>query len=170
MLVDAGASHVIVGHSERRTDHGEKDKLVRAKAEAANRAGLVAIVCIGETARERRAEKTLEVLAEQLAGSMPDDAKADKLIVAYEPVWAIGTGMVPSADDVAEAHVFIRETLTNRFGAEGKMMRILYGGSVKPGNAEELMNISNVDGALVGGASLKSDDFLGICEVYKSIG
>lgn len=169
MLTDAGASHVIVGHSERRTDHGETDEMVREKAEAGNRAGLVSIVCIGETEKERKSGKTLDVLGEQLAGSMPEASAADKIIVAYEPVWAIGTGLVPSADDVAEAHVFIRETLTSRFGNEGAKMRILYGGSVKPGNAEELMGIANVDGALVGGASLKASDFLGICAAYKSV-
>lgn len=170
MLVDAGASHVIVGHSERRTDHHEDDQIVKAKAEAGNRGGMVSIICIGETEEERKTHRTLRVLGDQLAGSMPDDSTADKIVVAYEPVWAIGTGLVPSADDVADAHTYIRETLKKRFGAEGAKMRILYGGSVKPGNATELMSIKDVDGALVGGASLKADDFLGICAAYSSIG
>ncbi|MBO6815264.1 MAG: triose-phosphate isomerase [Rhizobiaceae bacterium] len=169
MLSDAGASHVIVGHSERRTDHAETSEMVREKAQAGNRAGLVSIVCIGETASERKEDRTLDVLGEQLSGSMPDDSRADRIIVAYEPVWAIGTGLVPSLDDVEEAHTFIREMLKKSFAEEGERIRILYGGSVKPGNAAELMAVNNVDGALVGGASLKADDFLGICEVYREL-
>ena len=170
MLADSGACHVIVGHSERRTAHFESNEVVLAKAQAGNRAGLTSIICIGETREQRESGTTLEVLGEQLAGSMPPDSKADKIIVAYEPVWAIGTGLVPSTDDVREAHAFIRETLVARFGNEGAKMRILYGGSVKPSNAAELMSIENVDGALVGGASLKASDFLGICEAYNSMG
>lgn len=169
MLADAGATHVIVGHSERRTNHREKNDMVLAKAQAGNRAGLVTIICIGETKWEHKAGDTLKVLSEQLEGSVPAEATADKTIIAYEPVWAIGTGLVPSAEDVATAHEHIRKTLTDRFGSEGKKMRILYGGSVKPDNATELMGVANVDGALVGGASLKAVDFLGICSAYKTL-
>src|ERR1700722_9999432 len=162
MLADAGASAVIVGHSERRADHGEGDSLVRQKAEAAWRAGLTAIVCIGETQSQRDAEKTLDVCGSQLQGSLPEGARADNLVVAYEPVWAIGTGLTPTAKDVEQIHQFIRQTLSARFNQEGVRMRILYGGSVKPSNARELMGIANVNGALIGGASLKATDFLAI--------
>jgi triosephosphate isomerase len=167
MLADAGASAVIVGHSERRTDHHETDDEVRAKAEAATRAGLTAIVCVGETRAEREADKTLDVVGRQLAGSLPDSAGAENLVVAYEPVWAIGTGLTPTAEDVALVHAFIRERLIGRFGPEGGAIRILYGGSVKPANAGELLMIPHVNGALVGGASLKAEDFLGIAGVYE---
>ena len=167
MLRDAGATAVIVGHSERRSDHGETSKIVRAKADAAHRAGLVAIVCIGETAGERRSELTLRVVARQLADSLPDAATPANTIVAYEPVWAIGTGITATAQDVKEVHSAIRDALGKRFGPEGSKMRILYGGSVKPDNAKELMSVANVDGALVGGASLKADDFLGIIRAYE---
>jgi triosephosphate isomerase (TIM) len=162
MLADAGASAVIVGHSERRADHGESDALVRQKAEAAWRAGLTAIVCIGETQSQRDAGQTLDICRGQLQGSLPDGARADNLVVAYEPVWAIGTGLTPTAKDVEQIHRFIRETLDGRFNGEGARMRILYGGSVKPSNARELMGVANVNGALVGGASLKAADFLAI--------
>jgi triosephosphate isomerase len=162
MLADAGASAVIVGHSERRTDHHETDALVRSKAEAAWRAGLVAIVCVGETQAERDAGKTLDVVGQQLAGSVPDGATAANLVVAYEPVWAIGTGRTPTTKDVEEVHKLIRDRLKDRFSGEGASIRILYGGSVKPSNAAELMAVANVDGALVGGASLKAVDFLAI--------
>jgi len=162
MLKDAGAEAVIVGHSERRTDHGERDSDVKAKALAAHRAGLAAIVCIGETAGERRAGLTLAVAGRQLAGSLPDMARATDTVVAYEPVWAIGTGLTPTATDIAEVHDFLRNALVARFGAEGSAMRILYGGSVKPDNARAMLSIGNVNGALVGGASLKADDFLAI--------
>ncbi len=162
MLADAGATAIIVGHSERRTDHHETDALVRAKAEAAWRAGLVAIVCVGETQAERDAGKALDVVGLQLAGSVPDGATAANLVVAYEPVWAIGTGRTPTAKDVEEVHGFIRDRLKDRFSDEGATIRILYGGSVKPSNAAELMAVANVDGALVGGASLKAVDFLAI--------
>jgi triosephosphate isomerase len=167
MLRDAGAVAVIVGHSERRGDHGETDRIVRAKAEAAHRAGLTAIVCVGETIGERRAGLTLAVVARQVAASLPDGAQAGKTVVAYEPVWAIGTGVTPTPADVAEVHAAIRAQLVERFGATGRGMRILYGGSVKPSNARELMSIQNVDGALVGGASLKAADFLGILDAYR---
>ncbi len=166
MLRDAGAVAVIVGHSERRTYHRETDAEVNAKARAAWRAGLVAIVCIGETKDERVARKTLDVIGRQTAASFPDGATAANLVVAYEPVWAIGTGLTPTPDDVAEVHGFIRQHLQTRYGAEGQGMRILYGGSVKPSNAAELMRVANVDGALVGGASLKAEDLLGIARAY----
>jgi triosephosphate isomerase len=162
MLKDAGAVAVIVGHSERRADHGERDQDVRAKALAAHRAGLAAIVCIGETAGERRAGLTLAVAGRQLAASLPDKAHAGDTIVAYEPVWAIGSGLTPTPADVAEVHDFLRGVLAERFGTEGRAIRILYGGSVKPDNARALLAIDNVNGALVGGASLKADDFLAI--------
>src|ERR1700744_6271201 len=162
MLADAGACAVIVGHSERRADHGESDALVRRKAEAAWRAGLIAIVCIGETQSQRDAGQTLGICGGQLQGSLPDGARADNLVVAYEPVWAIGTGVTPTATDVEQIHKFIRDALSRRFSGEGARMRILYGGSVKPSNAKELIAVANVNGALIGGASLKAADFLGI--------
>jgi len=167
MLADAGASAVIVGHSERRTYHRETDAEVRAKALAAWRAGLLAVVCIGETRAEREAGKTLDVLRTQLAGSLPDGTTGANVVVAYEPVWAIGTGLTPTPDDVAEVHTFIRSRLADRFGREAEAVRILYGGSVKPSNARELMAVANVDGALVGGASLKAEEFLAIADVYR---
>jgi len=162
MLADAGASAIIVGHSERRADHGETDAVVRQKAEAAWRAGLTAIVCIGETQSQRDAGQTLDICGRQLKGSLPDGSTSTNLVVAYEPVWAIGTGLTPTAKDVEQVHAFIRGVLTERFKAEGGMIRILYGGSVKPSNAAELMAVANVNGALVGGASLKAADFLAI--------
>jgi len=162
MIADAGGTVVIVGHSERRTDHKETDADVRAKAEAAWRAGLIAILCIGETEAERRGGQTEAVLDRQIAGSVPDGATAAKLVIAYEPVWAIGTGLTPSLDDIRAAHTHIRLRLKQRFAAEADGVRILYGGSVKPGNAGEIMALPGVDGALVGGASLKAVDFLAI--------
>src|SRR5690606_31521247 len=169
MLKDAGASHVIVGHSERRTDHGETDADVRAKAEAAWRAGIVAIICIGETKAERELGSTLDILSRQIAGSVPATATVANTVIAYEPVWAIGTGLTPTVDDIAEAHAHIRAELKELLSGEAAHMRILYGGSVKPSNAAELLAVNNVDGALVGGASLKAVDFLGIAEAYRSI-
>src|ERR1700675_4988842 len=165
MLRDAGASAVIVGHSERRQHHGETDAMVRAKALAARRAGLLAIICVGETRAERDASKTHAVVREQLDGSLPDGL-AD-FVIAYEPVWAIGTGVTPTKDDVLDMHRFIRERLCARYGDAGQGVRILYGGSVKPTNAKELLGIDNVDGALVGGASLKADEVLAIAAVYR---
>src|SRR5882757_569512 len=162
MLADVGASAIIVGHSERRADHGESDALVRQKAEAAWRAGLTAIVCIGETRQQRDAGQTLDLCGSQLKGSLPDGSTSANLVVAYEPVWAIGTGLTPTAKDVEDVHRFIRGQLTERFKGEGSKIRILYGGSVKPSNAAELMGVANVNGALVGGASLKASDFLAI--------
>lgn len=162
MLADAGASAVIVGHSERRADHGEDDATVKAKAEAGWRAGLVSIICVGETEAERDAGATLDIIGGQLAGSVPDAATAANTVVAYEPVWAIGTGRTPTLEQIAEVHDFMRNTLVARFGPAGEGMRLLYGGSVKPGNAAEIFAVSNVDGGLVGGASLKAADFGGI--------
>ncbi|MBV9560629.1 MAG: triose-phosphate isomerase [Bradyrhizobium sp.] len=162
MLADAGASAIIVGHSERRADHGESDALVRQKAEAVWRAGLTAIVCIGETRHQRDAGQTLDICGGQLNLSLPDGASAGNLVVAYEPVWAIGTGLTPTVADVEQVHRFIRGLLIDRFKEEGARMRILYGGSVKPSNAGELMAVESVNGALVGGASLKAADFLAI--------
>jgi len=167
MLKDAGAVAVIIGHSERRTDHHETDAQVRAKALAGRRAGLMAIVCIGEQRAEREAGRTLDVIGRQLDGSLPEGGTSANLVIAYEPIWAIGTGLTPTPSDVAEAHAFIRKRLETRFLAEGGRMRILYGGSVKPTNAEELLTIAHVNGALVGGASLKAADFLGIARVYR---
>jgi triosephosphate isomerase (TIM) len=165
MLKDAGASAVIVGHSERRHYHGETDAMVRAKALAARRAGLLAIVCVGETRAERDGSKTHAVVRAQLDGSLPDGL-AD-FVVAYEPVWAIGTGVTPTRDDVLDMHRFIRDRLGARYGDAGQGVRILYGGSVKPANAIALLGIDNVDGTLVGGASLKADEFLAIAAVYR---
>ena len=159
MLADAGATHVILGHSERRTDHGETDALVKAKAEAAIAAGLVAIVCIGETEAERDAGRTLDVIGTQLDGSVPAGATAATLVIAYEPVWAIGTGRTPTLAEIAEVHAFLRDRLTGLIGSEAKGTRLLYGGSVKPSNASEIFAVPHVDGALVGGASLKAADF-----------
>ncbi len=162
MLADAGCRFVIAGHSERRADHGESDSLVKAKAEAALRHGLVAIVCIGETEAERDAGRALEIVRRQLAGSLPDGAAPDTLVVAYEPVWAIGTGRTPTTAEIAEVHAAIRAALAGRIaGAES--VRLLYGGSVKPDNARAILALANVDGALVGGASLKAEDFWAIC-------
>jgi triosephosphate isomerase len=162
MLADAGATTIIVGHSERRADHCESDALVRQKAEAVWRAGLTAIVCVGETQHQRDSGQTFDICRGQLNGSLPDKARGDNLVVAYEPVWAIGTGLTPTARDVEQIHGFIRDILVERFNGEGARIRILYGGSVKPSNAAELMAVANVNGALVGGASLKAVDFLAI--------
>lgn len=169
MIADCFGTHVIVGHSERRTDHAETDAIVNAKAKAAYEAGIVAIVCIGETEAQRKSGETLDVLKVQLAGSLSEEATAENTVIAYEPVWAIGTGLTPTADDVREAHAFMRAELVSRFGDAGKKMRLLYGGSVKPNNALELMGIENVDGALIGGASLKADDFLAIYSAYQQL-
>jgi len=167
MLADAGAKAVIVGHSERRADHHETDAQVRAKVLAARRAGLIAIVCVGEHRGERETGETLRVVGRQLIGSLPDAVvTAANIVIAYEPVWAIGTGLTPTPADVAEVHAFIRRQLTERYGADGSGIRILYGGSVKVSNAKELLNITNVNGALVGGASLKAEDFFGIAKIY----
>jgi triosephosphate isomerase (TIM) len=166
MLADAGASAVIVGHSERRAYHHETDAMVRRKAEAAFRARLLGIACVGESREERTDGHTLEVVGAQLEGSLPDGATAENLVIAYEPIWAIGTGLTPTPTDIAAVHGFIRARLAARFGAAADGMRILYGGSVKPTNARELLAVANVDGALVGGASLKAEEFLAIAAAW----
>ncbi len=165
MVRDLGATHAIVGHSERRTMHHETDAVVRAKAKRAIEAGLTTVICIGETLEERESGKALDVVTSQVRGSVPPEATADNCIIAYEPVWAIGTGKVPTVGDVAEMHGAIRAELAKILGqdiADG--MRVLYGGSVKPSNAAELLSVADVDGALIGGASLKADDFWAIAE------
>lgn len=163
MLADAGATHVIVGHSERRADHGETDQDVKAKADAVIAGGLTAIVCVGEDLDQRDAGTTLDVVGAQLAGSLPHGATGDTLVIAYEPVWAIGTGRTPTIDQIAEVHAFLRARLSDLLGAEiAGAISLLYGGSVKPGNAAEIFAAPEVDGALVGGASLKAADFSGI--------
>lgn len=169
MIADAGGTHVILGHSERRTNHAEQDELVHDKTKAAWEAGLIAIVCVGETEAERRAARTLDVIATQMSDSIPDGATDDTLVIAYEPVWAIGTGMVPTLEQIGEVHDFMRTRITERFGeAVGQSVRLLYGGSVKPSNASEIFDVSNVDGALVGGASLKAADFSGIVAALEA--
>ncbi|WP_304619702.1 triose-phosphate isomerase [Paracoccus sediminilitoris] len=157
-LRDAGATHVILGHSERRADHAETDANVSAKAVAAHQAGLVTIICVGETEGQRDGGDTLQVISQQLAGSVPDCATAENTVIAYEPVWAIGTGRTPTDDQIAEVHARIRADLSERF-ANGADMALLYGGSVKAGNAVQIFAITDVNGALVGGASLKAEDF-----------
>lgn len=166
MLKDAGATAVIVGHSERRTNHKETDAMVAAKAQAAHNAGINAIICVGETLDERKGGKTLEVLTSQIKASVPAGCTAANTVIAYEPVWAIGTGLTPTVAEIAEAHAHIRKELSGVMAEEGAKTRILYGGSVKPTNAVELMGIANVNGALVGGASLKAVDFIGIIKAY----
>lgn len=168
MLKDAGATHVILGHSERRSDHGEDSATVNAKTSAAWRAGLTAIVCIGESEAERDTGQTLAIVGEQLARSLPDGASSSNTVIAYEPLWAIGTGRTPSGEDIAIVHQAIRDMLEKRFGSEGSSIRILYGGSMNPGNAAEIMAIRNVDGGLVGGASLKAADFLQVIAAASS--
>lgn len=162
MLADAGATHVIVGHSERRADHAETSEDVAAQVTAAIDAGLIAIICVGETEAERDAEVTLNVVATQLERSVPMGATPSQIVVAYEPIWAIGTGRTPTLEQIAEVHDHIRAELTARRGGAADDIPLLYGGSVKPGNAAEIFAVSNVDGALVGGASLKAEDFGGI--------
>ena len=166
MLKEAGCSAVIVGHSERRANHGETDAIVAKKAQAAHRAGLTAIVCIGETLEQRKAGQTLDIVSRQLKGSLPEGASAANTVIAYEPVWAIGTGLTPTLAEVTQVHAHIRNDLATLLGEDGAGVRILYGGSVKPSNATELMSAPNVNGALVGGASLKAADFLGIIKAY----
>lgn len=159
MLADAGAGYVITGHSERRVDHSETNEIVSAKSEAAYGQNLVAVICIGESLEERESGRTLDVVGAQLAGSTPDAASSVNTVIAYEPVWAIGTGKVPTLEQIAEVHDFMRAELVARFGYDGNAFRLLYGGSVKPSNASDIFAVSNVDGALVGGASLKASDF-----------
>jgi triosephosphate isomerase (TIM) len=167
MLKDAGASYVIVGHSERRASHAENDALVHAKARAALRAGLGVILCVGETQAERAAGAALERVAAQLGASLPNDTA--RLVVAYEPIWAIGTGVTPTAGDIATMHGFLRGQLERHFPGRGKKVRILYGGSVKPENAAELLAIDEVDGTLVGGASRRASEFMAIAGVYRAL-
>jgi triosephosphate isomerase (TIM) len=167
MLADAGARAVIVGHSERRAEHHETDGEVRAKVLAARRAGLMAIVCVGERQAERQTGKTLDVVGRQLDGSLPDGVTGANTVIAYEPVWAIGSGLTPTPADVAQVHAFLRRRLAQRFGPEGERMRLIYGGSVKPANARELLLAPEVNGALVGGASLQAAEFLKIAAVYS---
>lgn len=167
MLADLGIGHVIVGHSERRTDHNESDATIAAKTKAAWSAGLVAILCIGESAAERDAGQTLDVITRQLANSVPDGATPDTLVIAYEPIWAIGTGAVATIDQIAEVHAAIRAQMAQRFGEQGADIALLYGGSVKAGNAADIFAVKDVDGALVGGASLKASDFAPIVDALK---
>jgi triosephosphate isomerase len=162
MLADAGAQLVIVGHSERRTDHGEGDDLVRQKAKSVLAAGLTPIICVGETRAEREAGRADVVVSGQLAASVPDEAADDEVVVAYEPVWAIGTGLTPTSADIAQMHKSLRDQLVKRFGARGETIKLLYGGSLKPGNAQEILAIAHVNGGLVGGASLLADDLFAI--------
>jgi triosephosphate isomerase len=162
MLADAGAQLVIVGHSERRADHGETDEMVRAKALAALAEGLTPIICIGESRAEREAGEADAVCSRQLAASVPDEAANAEIVVAYEPVWAIGTGLTPTSADIAQMHDSLRRQLVSRFGERGEAIKLLYGGSLKPGNAREILAIANVNGGLVGGASLLADDFAAI--------
>ncbi|MCF8474542.1 MAG: triose-phosphate isomerase [Emcibacter sp.] len=168
MLKDLGCRYVIVGHSERRADHFETNDMVKAKAHAAQMQGLTAIICVGETNTQRENGETLDVVTSQIMGSIPEDAAVAGTVIAYEPVWAIGTGKTPTTEDVAEVHAVIRALLLNKFGTDGNMVRIQYGGSVKASNAKELMAVPNVNGALVGGASLKAEDFYGIITAYQS--
>jgi len=162
MLADLGCSHVILGHSERRTDQAETSQTVHAKTKAAWAAGLTAVVCVGETDAQRDVGDTLDVVGTQLSQSVPDGAAAANTVIAYEPVWAIGTGRTATPDEAQEVHAFIRAKLDNRFGNPGTQMRILYGGSMKPGNAAELIALPDIDGGLIGGASLNADDFWAI--------
>ncbi len=165
MLKDIGCTYVILGHSERRADHKESNELINKKAIAANQAGLKTVICIGETLEERDSGKTIEVCTQQILGSVPDSATAANTVIAYEPVWAIGTGKTPTANDVEEVHAAVRKVLAKKLGkANANKMRILYGGSVKPSNAKEFLSLEDVDGALIGGASLKVADFIAIAK------
>ncbi len=165
MLTDIGCSYVILGHSERRADHFESNELINKKAVAAHKAGLKTVICIGETLEQRDSGKTIDVCKEQILGSVPDDSTAADTVIAYEPVWAIGTGKTPTAADVEEVHAAVRKVLAKKLGkGNANKMRILYGGSVKPSNAKEFLSLPDVDGALIGGASLKVEDFMAIAK------
>jgi len=166
-IADTGATYVIIGHSERRTDHGETSDMIKAKAQAALKAGLIAIVCIGETLAEREAGETLNVLGQQMSGSIPDGATSQNTVIAYEPVWAIGTGLVPTLDQIDEAHRFMRAELLTALGADAQNISLLYGGSVKGSNADDIFSVADVDGALVGGASLSAHDFVPIIKALS---
>ena len=166
-IADTGATYVIIGHSERRTDHGETSDMIKAKAQAAHKAGLIAIVCIGETLAEREAGETLNVLDQQMSGSIPNGATSQNTVIAYEPVWAIGTGLVPTLDQIDEAHRFMRTELLTTLGADAQDISLLYGGSVKGSNADDIFSVADVDGALVGGASLSAHDFVPIIKALS---
>jgi triosephosphate isomerase len=166
-IADTGATYVIIGHSERRTDHGETSDMIKAKAQAAHKAGLIAIVCIGETLAKREAGETLNVLGQQMSGSIPDGATSQNTVIAYEPVWAIGTGLVPTLDQIDEAHRFMRAELLTALGADAQNISLLYGGSVKGSNADDIFSVADVDGALVGGASLSAHDFVPIIKALS---
>jgi triosephosphate isomerase len=166
-IADTGATYVIIGHSERRTDHGETSDMIKAKAQAALKAGLIAIVCIGETLAEREAGETLNVLGQQMSRSIPDGATSQNTVIAYEPVWAIGTGLVPTLDQIDEAHRFMRAELLTALGADAQNISLLYGGSVKGSNADDIFSVADVDGALVGGASLSAHDFVPIIKALS---
>jgi len=166
-IADTGATYVIIGHSERRTDHGETSDMIKAKAQAAHKAGLIAIVCIGETLAEREAGETLNVLGQQMSGSIPDGATSQNTVIAYEPIWAIGTGLVPTLDQIDEAHRFMRAELLTTLGADAQNISLLYGGSVKGSNADDIFSVADVDGALVGGASLSAHDFVPIIKALS---
>ena len=166
-IADTGATYVIVGHSERRTDHSETNDVIKAKAQAAQKAGLIAIICIGETLAEREAGETLAVLGQQMSGSIPDGATSQNTVIAYEPVWAIGTGLVPTLDQIDEAHRFMRAELLTTLGADAQNVSLLYGGSVKGSNADDIFSVADVDGALVGGASLSANDFVPIIKALE---
>ena len=166
-IADTGATYVIIGHSERRTDHGETSDMIKAKAQAALKARLIAIVCIGETLAEREAGETLNVLGQQMSGSIPDGATSQNTVIAYEPVWAIGTGLVPTLDQIDEAHRFMRAELLTTLGADAQNISLLYGGSVKGSNADDIFSVADVDGALVGGASLSAHDFVPIIKALS---
>ena len=170
MLTDAGAAYIVVGHSERRADHGETDAIVKAKSEAVLAGGAIPIICIGETLGEREAGDTLRVIATQMAGSVPDTDPAGNIVIAYEPVWAIGTGLTPTSEQIAEVHGAIRGHLRDRFGAGAEDVRILYGGSLNPKNADEILAIADVDGGLIGGASLKAESYLSIVTSARKLG
>jgi len=166
-IADTGATYVIIGHSERRTDHGETSDMIKAKAQAALKAGLIAIVCIGETLAEREAGETLNVLGQQMSGSIPDVVTSQNTVIAYEPIWAIGTGLVPTLDQIDEAHRFMRAELLTTLGADAQNISLLYGGSVKGSNADDIFSVADVDGALVGGASLSAHDFVPIIKALS---
>jgi triosephosphate isomerase len=166
-IADTGATYVIIGHSERRTDHGETSDMIKAKAQAAHKAGLIAIVCIGETLAEREAGETLNVLGQQMSGSIPDVVTSQNTVIAYEPIWAIGTGLVPTLDQIDEAHRFMRAELLTTLGADAQNISLLYGGSVKGSNADDIFSVADVDGALVGGASLSAHDFVPIIKALS---
>ncbi len=169
MLADAGAEYVILGHSERRAAYGESDSLIQSKASTANSAGLVTIICVGETLHQRENGETLEIIGSQLSGSLPGETNSQSVVVAYEPVWAIGTGTIPSMGQIAEVHNYMRSQIQSSFGPDADGVRLLYGGSVNPSNAGEIFSVANVDGALVGGASLKPADFGGIIAALESL-